>query len=97
MFWQEHRQQQRMRDTTEMSRMRHPNTRAHKSETVFRDFLCVSDEKAVPTIQRLVHNEQGAHTTTNIKHLLKFPAPTQLFIHGQWWSIRLIHRLQIRQ
>ena len=23
--------------------------------------------------------------------------PTQLFIHGQWWSIRLIHLLQIRQ
>ena len=28
---------------------------------------------------------------------LKLYAPTQLFIHGQWWSMRLIHRLHILQ
>jgi len=26
-----------------------------------------------------------------------FPAPTQLFIHGQWWSYTLTHLLQYSQ
>lgn len=41
------------------------------------------------------HNHNHIHN--HERHLLKLEAPTQLFIHGQWWSIRLTHRLQILQ
>ena len=54
----------------------------------------LSQEK---TRQLYCNDHNHNHIHNHERHLLKLEAPTQLFIHGQWWSIRLTHRLQIRQ